>query len=97
MSNKNTRFKIKKDTVSDVRIVEDRTKRNLSVKQVISVVILTALVYLFLNVTSLYDAVRNGNFWETFTLTLKELLDSTNLSVIVFVVVFVTDIANKKK
>ena len=88
----------KKEVVYNVRIVEDKTKKSFKLVQIISIIIFTLMIYLVLNGNELYiSIVKDKNFWDVFRKTVKELIYATGFSFLVFIVLFISDIANKKK
>ena len=91
-------MKKNKEKVYNVRIVEDQTKESLSLKQVVSILLLSIGIYIALNGKILYSAIFiDNNFWDVFTETFKELVYSSFASFVVFIVVSASNVAIKKK
>ena len=87
-----------KNMIYNVRIVEDQTKESLSLKQVLSILILSLVIYFIFNAKTLYESIYVfNNFWDVFTETFKELIYSTGFSIVVFFVVSISNVAIKRK
>ena len=95
MNSKKTRNRKKVEkTIS----VNENRKQQLSIKQIIAICVLSGALFLIVNVKNIVDCV-NGlvNFWDVFFTEFKDLVYSVGFSIIVYIVVNVSNVANKKK
>ena len=79
-----------------VKIVEDSTSSSLNKKQVLLVVLSALAIYLIFEFANLYSSINEGNFWDVFSSSFKELIYSTSFSFLVFIVSNI-DFTKKKK
>lgn len=76
----------KKETVYNVRIVEDKSKEPLGLKSVLLIIFMVFGVYLLFNGKDLADALINdGSFLGVLKETGKELVYATGLTFVVYI------------